>query len=471
MLAPDVTVSLAQKVTSQQLGYIVMKAFTCGIKVLRLHGVGEDVHSLATLEERADLFHRLVMSCSLQMLVLSHYPRHFEEYVYLGRKEVHSHGVLLNNGLKSAVIDWQQLRTGLDEFRNQIELANQQNTALYMNVLTGILTRLDAVDIKGIDLFHGNTWQGRLGVTECVVYGFSEVVFPSKIFRPEGIPFQTLRHVIHRLEASADPSQIFYLMDNHPTLQHLELLIIESEAFTELIADIYHHWNSTQQLHLVLAEKGQRVGIRHIAAFAIWSESSAHKAIVCENWTGDYVIGRSWNATLLEAVAREYPTMLTSFTLDFSNITDKGLTMIQSVLHRSRLEHLHIRHLSFESGRQDKVCCVLRSIQWSTIKSLTLFGDNIDSWFRFWMDDTTSLFMGSSSLLLLRRLEMIGTRSARPLSHQSCLCWHSLLYSSSFSLSELSMENIQLQNTHDWDLILGSVDLESLKLHWHNCNF
>ncbi|KAG0100295.1 hypothetical protein BGZ93_002867, partial [Podila epicladia] len=387
LLAPDVTVSLAQNVSSRQLGYIVMKASASGIKVLRLHGVGYDVHSLATLDERADLFHRLVISCPLQMLILSHYPRHYEEYVYLGRKEVHSHGVLLNNRLKSTVIDWLQLRSGLDQFRNQIELASQQNTALYMNVLTGILTHLDAVDIKGIDVFHGSTWQGRLGVTECEVHGLSEVVFPNKIFRPESIPFATLRRVIHRLEACADASQIFNLMDNHPSLQHVELLIIESEAFTELVTDIYHHWDSTQQLHLVLSEKAQRIGIRHIATFAIWNESSAHKAIVCEHWTGDYVIGRSWNVTLLEAVTRKYPTMLTSFTLDFSNITDKGLTMIQSVLHRSTLEHLHIRHLSLESGRQDTVGCVLRSIQWSTIKSLVLFGDNIDSWLRFWMDD------------------------------------------------------------------------------------
>ncbi|KAF8950241.1 hypothetical protein BGZ52_003207, partial [Haplosporangium bisporale] len=239
-------------------------------------------------------------------------------------------------------------------------------------------------------------------------------------------------------------------------------------AFNKLVTDIYDHWNSTNPLRLVLFEKGQ-AEVRATATFTIWNKPSALKEIVCEHWTGDYVSARSWNAALLDAATQEYPTMLVGFTVDVSNITDQGLTRIQRMFHDSRLEHLHIRCLSVQPRLHYNSGRVLRSIQWSTIMSLVLSGDSIDALLRFWADGQEYLFMGLSSVSSLRRLEMNGSREARPLSHQSCLCWHSLLYSA-FSLSELSMENIQLQNPHDWGLILDAVDMASLKFSYNGCN-
>ncbi|KAF9201639.1 hypothetical protein BGZ59_002590, partial [Podila verticillata] len=266
----------------------------------------------------------------------------------------------------------------------------------------------------------------------------------------------------------AGVAQILDLIDRHSTIRCLEILIIENGAFNKLVTDIYDHWNSTNPLRLVLFEKGQ-AEVRATATFTVWNKPSALKEIVCEHWTGDYVSARSWNAALLDAATQEYPTMLVGFTVDVSNITDQGLTRIQRVLHDSRLEHLHICCLSVQPRLHYNSGRVLRSIQWSTIMSLVLSGGSIDTLLRFWADGREYLFMGLSSVSSLRRLEMNGSREARPLSHQSCLCWHSLLYSA-FSLSELSMENIQLQNPHDWGLILDAVDMASLKFSYNGCN-
>lgn len=471
-LAPDVTIRLTRNMSRLELRNTFIAASRSGIRVLRLHGIGYDVHSLTTLADREDLFHRSVMASSLQMLVLSNYCRQSEDYVYLGQAgptEVGAHGVLLDGRSKSMVIDWQLLRSGLNRFREQIESAFQQDIELRLNMLAGVLAHLNAVGVKGIDIFHGNFWQGRVGVAECAPSGISEVVLPNEIFRLDCMPPDTLRRIIFRLEPPTGVTQILNLMDRHSTLECLEILIVENGAFSKLVTDIYNHWNSTNPLRLVLCEKGQRADVRAIATFAVWNEPSAQKAIVCDLWTGDHVSGRSWNAALLEAVTQEYPAMLVGFTVDISNITDQELMSIQRVLHNSRLEHLHIHRLSLQPMLQHNSYRVLGSIQWSTIKSLVLSGDSIDTILRSWTNDEY-FFMDLSSVSSLCRLEMNGSREARPLSHQSCLCWHSLLYSA-FSLSELSMENIQLQNAHDWDLILGAVDFESLdKFSCNGCN-
>lgn len=467
-LAPDVTIRIARNMSSLELRNMVISASRRGIKVLRLRGIDYDVHSSATLMNREDIFHRPVMSSALPMLVLTNYGCRSEDYVYLGQTTPTEVGVLLNSRPNGMVIDWLQLRNGLIQFREGIEPDGQLDITLGLNRLTEVLAHLNAVGVKGIDIFHYDRWQGRFGVTECVASGISDMALPNEIFRLERIPPGTLRRIIHRLETPADVAQILDLMDRHSTIECLEILIIENGPFNKLITDIYNHWSSTNPLRLVLCEKGH-AEVRAIATFSVCNKPSALKAIVCEHWTGDYVSARSWNSALLDTATLEYPTMLVGFTVDVSNITDQRLIRIQRVLHDSRLEHLHIRCLSLQPRPQYNSGRVLRSIQWSTIKSLVLSGDSIDTLLRFWADDQEYLFTGLSSISSLRRLEMNGSREARPLSHQSCLCWHSLLYSA-FSLSELSMENIQLQNPHDWGLILDAVDMASLEFSCNGCN-
>ncbi|KAI9231416.1 MAG: hypothetical protein BYD32DRAFT_430865 [Podila humilis] len=467
-LAPDVTIRIVRNTSSLELKNMVITASRSGIKVLRLQGIDYDVHSSVTRMNREDIFHRPVMSSSLPMLVLTNYGCRSEDYVYLGQTTSGEVGVLLNSRPKSMAIDWQQLRIGLNLFRESIESHGQLDIELGLNRLTEVLTHLNAVGVKGIDIFHKNRWQGRFGVTECVASGLSDMALPNEIFSVRSISPGTLRRIIHRLETPAGVAQILDLIDRHSTIQCLEILIIENGAFNKLVTDIYDHWNSTNPLRLVLFEKGQ-AEVRATATFTVWNKPSALKEIVCEHWTGDYVSARSWNAALLDAATQEYPTMLVGFTVDVFNITDQGLTRIQRVLHDSRSEHLHIRCLSVQPRLHYNSGRVLRSIQWSTIMSLVLSGDSIDTLLRFWADGQEYLFMGLSSVSSLRRLEMNGSREARPLSHQSCLCWHSLLYSA-FSLSELSMENIQLQNPHDWGLILDAVDMASLKFSYNGCN-
>ncbi|KAG0098978.1 hypothetical protein BGZ93_009684 [Podila epicladia] len=108
------------------------------------------------------------------------------------------------------------------------------------------------------------------------------------------------------------------------------------------------------------------------------------KFIICLRWDVDTVSRWSWDATLLEAAARRFPTLLGSLTLSVTGMTDRGLFRIQSVLQRSNLEHFHILCSPILLHLQDHVEQALRTVQWSTIKSLVLSGDNIDTWIHLW---------------------------------------------------------------------------------------
>ncbi|KAF9313439.1 hypothetical protein BG003_005217, partial [Podila horticola] len=101
-------------------------------------------------------------------------------------------------------------------------------------------------------------------------------------------------------------------------MPELEILLQETEASSNIISNMYRSWNRPDFLRLTSVEKGLGVEIRNIASFGIWTEQMLRKAIICLYCDVDRVSGRSWDATLLEASVRRFPTVLKSLTLDIT---------------------------------------------------------------------------------------------------------------------------------------------------------
>ncbi|KAF9409904.1 hypothetical protein BGZ94_001823 [Podila epigama] len=475
----EVTASLMwSPLTRDSLEDLVMEFARSGVHVLHIDGVTTHVHPQSSLEESSDMFFQLVKANGLQLLTLLNYPRISEQYIYLGKSDVNAYGLVLNATYGRPYLDWLELRLGLDRYLEGIQATRLgHDIRSCLEGLTGVLTRLNAYDIKEIDVFDGrtNSWQGRFGVAGCVVYGLSEIVFPNNIFTPFALSCGTLRRLILRSQCADDIWNHLQLVDSQPLLQQVEILIQQTEQFNKAITDLYRQWSHGFHLQVMLCEKGMD-DIKNNATFVTWNEQMLQKSVVCLWWSEDHISGRAWNMTLLDAALRQFSRTLISFTLDISScMTERALLRTQSVLQRVRLEHLHIRCVDFPRHLRNPIASVLRTVQWPTIKSLSLSGDDIDDWIRLWTRKG-NLFHQNSALTVesqLLQVEIVGTSSAdlHPLSHASVLSIHRLLYDAS-ELQDFSLENVELQEESDWDLILDVIEELPLKsLSFKGSNF
>ncbi|KAI9235207.1 MAG: hypothetical protein BYD32DRAFT_438506 [Podila humilis] len=141
---------------------------------------------------------------------------------------------------------------------------------------------------------------------------------------------------------------------------------------------------------------------------------------ICLWCDGDGTSERFWDATLLEAAIRRFPTVLKRFTLDITDITGQRLLRIQC------------------------------PTKWPTIKSLVLSGHNTDSWINLWTKHDGFLHAIPVSEPHLLFLAIVGSISLSP-------------------LLELWLNNVQMEDGKDWDLIVEAIDFATLRTaHTHN---
>lgn len=153
-------------------------------------------------------------------------------------------------------------------------------------------------------------------------------------------------------------------------------------------------------------------------------------------------------ASLLESTTENHPAVLTSFTLDISDLSEAGLAYIERVLSRSDLEYICILCVQFKPALYYAVARVLQNVLRYSLKTLVLTGENIDGWLQLWP---------VAFDLRLQSLHIQGTGpSLNRLSHASVMVIHQLLYESPFV--ELHFGNIYLQGTSDWGLIIDGID-------------
>lgn len=176
----------------------------------------------------------------------------------------------------------------------------------------------------------------------------------------------------------------------------------------------------------------------------------------CLQWECDHFFApqSDFSASFLDIACRHYPSVLTMLTLDASQLSPFGLKSVQNILSRSNLEHLEIVCTVFHADISDAIVSVLGSIQWPTLKSLVLSGDNIDQWIQLWPSAIEPWLLSFS---------IHGIGSVRQsLSHSSFLFVHRIVQAS--SLVALCLGNIQMQDKHDWALFVDGVDPSIVKI-------
>ncbi|KAF8929430.1 hypothetical protein BGZ52_002242, partial [Haplosporangium bisporale] len=154
----------------------------------------------------------------------------------------------------------------------------------------------------------------------------------------------------------------------------------------------------------------------------------------------------------IEAVHKEKATaklVLPTFTLDITILSKHSLVGVQKILSLCSVVDLYTMCPPFDPRLSDLIAQLLGSVQWSTLSSLGLFGENLDQWIHLFPPLTAPRLR---SLIICGKVPVY-----QELSHSSVLFVQQLIRTG--TLEELIIVNVQLQDKRDWTLIFESIPL------------
>lgn len=153
----------------------------------------------------------------------------------------------------------------------------------------------------------------------------------------------------------------------------------------------------------------------------------------------------------IEAAHKEKETaklLLPAFTLDITILKEHSLVGVQKILSLCSVVELCVLCHLFDPRLSDLIAELLGSVQWSTLKILEFFDENLDTWIQL---------LPPLAAPQLRSLTVCGQQVVhRKLSNSSVLFVQQLVKSG--TLEELIIMNAQLQHEHDWALIVENID-------------
>lgn len=188
------------------------------VAVLQIDGITLLVHSQCPYDEHGNPFFPLVHPATIQLLALLNYPRSSEQYIYLGIRHGNTHGLILQSTPSLPKVNWARLQEGLDQHLVDIKSTTfDQKILSSLHGHSAVLTELNAVDVKGIDVFDKEKaiWQGRLGMTNRCVHGLSRATYPNAIPRPSSWPLGSVGRLLAQPKDLHDLSQIQQLLEKN----------------------------------------------------------------------------------------------------------------------------------------------------------------------------------------------------------------------------------------------------------------
>ncbi|KFH63797.1 hypothetical protein MVEG_10490 [Podila verticillata NRRL 6337] len=469
----DISIKLRWEATWSILRKLCLDLANTGTVFLELDGITLNTHPQGYDQYRNNLFYRDVISKSdLRFISLLNYPRPQEWCLHIDQ-----YSLQLENSPVQLSHDWMTLSSDLGKFHNV--MVEAQDPSEWKSVATQLQTVLEKHELSGTHMvtIYNDEWNAVFDQKRGVVVEVhsEDMVFPESVLsagsiRTLGVHLNFLdfeQELLDIMETNTELQDLIISYYGHDILNHMEHIV-----------QMWH--TSSRPFRLTLLDRMNDTRVRVVAQLAVRGcdtedpsdgttdlhtvdisppfshEQAMHELtdVVFTQWDCDHVFSKisNYSASFLDMASRQHPSVLTLLTLDVSSLSRNGLSSIREVLRQSDLEHLHVVCTPVNS-QSESIAQVLGSVLWSTLKSLVLAGHHIEAW----IDLCQPSF--SSSLL---SLQIQGTLpDIQELSHSNILFIIQLICAS--PLLELCFQNVQLQESRDWELIVDSVDYSLLK--------
>ncbi|KAG0022505.1 hypothetical protein BGZ82_011010, partial [Podila clonocystis] len=366
-----------------------------------------------------NLFGALVQwKTTLKFITLLNYPRPHEQCLY-----VKQYSLQLSSSSTRSFDNWVELERNMTKFWSLI--LNERVAVDYDTAARNLKGILGGNELPPIAVFtmHARSWNCSFDLNESAIV---EVYSKDMLGRKDVFSSGSLWRLTVHLDDLQKDKDLFYAVQANPLLprtQHSEGRIIArvSRQIGTPISGIKATFN------------GHPTDIDY--SFC-QQESFLTQEIEFLQWDCDHVFSQlsDYSASFLNVATEQHPSVLRLFTLDISLLSRHGLASVEKILSRSNLDHLEVVCTSVDPSMFDSIAQVLGCVQWPTLKSLKLSGDDIDMWVYIWMSLYSNPFKPSVKSEIgpqLLSLHIQGSGSAcQLLSHTSALFVHGLIYSS-----------------------------------------
>ncbi|KAF9381801.1 hypothetical protein CPB97_007570 [Podila verticillata] len=466
----NIAVTLNWRITRDHVRNLCLDIAKTKAVVLDIDGITPDVYPQGYVKYTNNLFSDKVgPEPGLKLITLLNYPQPREQCIHIGNFSLQS-----KLPPARSAHSWVELRNDLEKFGSIVSEAQEASDCVEAaRELRKVQEKHGLSDTTSVTI-HNEKWAAVFDMEEgAAVEVYSQDAACPKALHSSG----SLRKFTVDLSALEFDKDFFQMVNTNTALQELNVSYNGQNVFyyVEHIVKKWHAYSNPFSLTLVDRTEDSRgrivaqMAIRRCGSVGSGSStlevdqidytmpSTQHDElddpptdIQFLQLECDQVSGKlsDYSASFLDMATYQHPSVLKLFTLDASQLSRNGLDSVQKVLRRSNLEHLNIICNSVDTTKSKSIAQVLDSVQWGTLKSLVLSGNSTNDWMDLWpATEEPRLFS----------LQIRGTGSApQELSHSSVLFIHQLAHSS--PLGRLEFEGVQMQDKHDWTVIVDSVD-------------
>ncbi|KAF9377382.1 hypothetical protein CPC16_011853, partial [Podila verticillata] len=411
-----------------------------GTVTLAIDGITLDIHPQGQVQYKSDLFSDEIMSDGgLQLITLLNYPQPQEQRLHFDRFS-------LQLTLSYAPFVWLHMRDDMIKWCALVCQKIQEASDFFVvaRKFHEVLEKHELSDVSMMNIYTG-LWDVVFDVTKCVFFDLSasDRSYPNGIFAAGNLQQVTFDITLETF----DLEHFFWMVQANEGLQELNIMYL-GHSIHDHAEHIVRIWRASPRPFRFNLFERMDYARSPVFAQLTFDEVGGERIQVLE-WDCDHAFGKlsDYSASFLDTTIQQHPSVLIAFTLDVSRLSRVGLASVQSILSRSSLEHLNIVCTRFDPIMTDSISQVLGSVQWPTLKSLAVSGDNINEWLQHW---------ASPSNARLLSLHVQGTGILQDLSHFSVLFIHQLIFAS--PLVELHIKNFQLEDKRDWLLLVENMD-------------
>lgn len=462
----DVTIHFAWEPSRPEFKFFLEELVECNVRMLEIDTSNLEFLRHSPMEYTRDLFVEYVEQALARpglFVILRGQPQESQMYLYLGLSGSMVYGFQFDRIFDRHDVDWWEIQKELYKYHRDLTRIplGPKELSVKFTELSRIVEPLVFLGLQGVDVYSLITgfWELRFGVQDGAIDGIVAITNSLSVQITDAVhpPLQRMA-IQHNLPEIVEV--LFQTMDSNPTIRQIDVPTQEREIY-EMLETIGRRWHGgPNSLEVTVYEQGlNRVGRK--LTTAVISKATGAIAddikINIKKWDCGYIsrVLLDWDAKILEALARDHPDALESFTLNVSLLKEAGLTSICHVLRQSTLSHLTVECTNFDTASEAHLGQVLDSVPWSTIKSLKLRGHNIDAWIKLWAHHTNLNELLSENYQLLR-LHVVGWGMAdQELSHESAVWLHNIIYS--LSPVDVQLQNIQIVEPGDQELIRSVV--------------
>lgn len=453
----DVSFKLVLETSRQFLEEFLQGIAKDNAATLEVDGVTLAIHPQDHIEFGYDMFSRLLHNSELQMVTVLDYPRPQDRALYIGVIPGYVCALRFRFSGHPMGIQWQRLKVDLTEFLETFlgvghdgSGTERDPTAVPIE-LRAHMDRHGLIDVTEVSFHAHQLWFGRF---DCDSGEVLQLQLHNTDF-PKTLTSGSLRKLtVDFMDRDFTEQPLESILLSNKWLQELDLLICEHEIFRQIERFITLWARRSTPFLLTLFERTTDHRGRVLAQVAfggLENEPSATQdllpTIVFRQWDCDHFSGKMSDSTaaLLDLATRHHPSVLKFFTFAISELTPSGLGSLQNILRRSSLERLRIHCSDVPPHFSRNICNALHSIQWVSLRSLVLYGDQVGEWIELWAVNVKNT---RTVLPQLLSLEIAGSgTSPQQISHEGALLLHQWIHSS--PLVEMGLENVCLHDGRD----------------------